>query len=201
MRKTEKFLKLKDLYFREEEKVNSKNIILRIIGAVGIITIAVLAPNAVQVFDQFLGGGNRRRKYYIKNKMIELRDKGLIEIENRNGIKVARLTEKGNMELINKQVLGKKYWKPNRWDGKWRIIIFDIKEKRKQTRDKLRKQLLNIGFVKLQNSVWAYPYDCEDIVALMKANLKIGKDVLYLVVEKIESDEKLRDFFGLNKYK
>lgn len=54
-----------------------------------------------------------------------------------------------------------------------------------------------IGFVRLQDSVWVYPYDCEDFVALLKAELKIGKDVLYAIVDTIEQDKNLRRYFNL----
>ena len=53
------------------------------------------------------------------------------------------------------------------------------------------------GFLQLQQSVWVYPHDCEDLVALLKADLHIGKDVLYLIVEKIERDAWVRKHFGI----
>ena len=54
-----------------------------------------------------------------------------------------------------------------------------------------------IGFVRLQDSVWVYPYDCEDFIALLKAELKIGRDVLYAIVDTIEHDKNLRQHFNL----
>ena len=54
-----------------------------------------------------------------------------------------------------------------------------------------------LGFIRLQDSVWVYPYDCEDLMALLKADLKLGSAVLYMVVEHIENDKHLRAEFGL----
>ncbi len=54
-----------------------------------------------------------------------------------------------------------------------------------------------IGFVRLQDSVWVYPYDCEDFIALLKAELKIGKDVLYAIADTIEHDKGIRRHFNL----
>ena len=82
-------------------------------------------------------------------------------------------------------------------DKKWRVLAFDIKEYRRDTRDKLRKTLVSIGFERLQNSVWIYPYDCEDLIALAKADLRIGADVLYMIVERLEHDKHLREHFSL----
>ena len=42
-----------------------------------------------------------------------------------------------------------------------------------------------------------YPYDCEDLIALAKAEFRIGADVLYMVVERLERDNRLREHFSL----
>ena len=54
-----------------------------------------------------------------------------------------------------------------------------------------------VGFVCLQDSVWVYPYDCEEFMALLKAELRVGKDVLYAIVERIENDKTIRTHFKL----
>ena len=87
--------------------------------------------------------------------------------------------------------------KRKRWDKHWRVIIFDIPERRRGTRDRLRIVMREAGFYRLQDSVWLYPHDCEDFVTLLKADLKIGAAVLYMVVEKIENDSKLKEHFLL----
>ena len=82
-------------------------------------------------------------------------------------------------------------------DRKWRVVIFDIKEYRRKTRDKLRITLTSLGFIKLQNSVWVFPYECEDVMVMLKASYKIGNDVLYMTVDKIENDKWLKKKFLL----
>ena len=75
--------------------------------------------------------------------------------------------------------------------------MFDIKENRRGTRTLLRQTLDRLGFVKLQNSVWIFPYDCEELVIMMKSNLFLGKDVLYMTVDNLENDMWLKEIFGL----
>ena len=87
--------------------------------------------------------------------------------------------------------------RPKRWDRKWRILIFDIPEYRKGLRDKIRRTLGVIGFVRLQDSVWVYPHDCEDLIAFLKADFRVGKDMLYMIVEELEGDGHLKRHFGL----
>ena len=56
------------------------------------------------------------------------------------------------------------------------------------------------GFLRLQDSVWVYPYDCEDFVALLKADLRLGREMLYIIAEKIENDGWLRQEFNLPRH-
>ncbi len=46
-----------------------------------------------------------------------------------------------------------------KWDHKWRVVIFDIKEIHKYERDRLRDKLKELGFGMLQESVWVTPHD------------------------------------------
>ena len=51
-----------------------------------------------------------------------------------------------------------------KWDGKWRLIFWDIPEKRKSIRDLLRNKLKQLGFVRWQKSVWASKKNCTEIL-------------------------------------
>ena len=105
------------------------------------------------------------------------------------------LTAKGKEKLREWKRCEYKILCPEKWDGKWRVLIFDIPEKQKHLRNKVRVTLWAIGFKHLQHSVWVYPHDCEDFVSLLKADFKIGKNLLYVIVEAIENDRVLRDYF------
>ena len=61
----------------------------------------------------------------------------------------------------------------------------------------LQRTLRAFGFYQLQASVWVYPYECEELLILLKAEFKVGRDVLYRVVEKVEGDDKIKEYFGL----
>src|SRR3989344_2704281 len=87
--------------------------------------------------------------------------------------------------------------KPKKWDGRWRVVIFDVWERRRNIRNKLRSMLEKAGFLRLQDSVWIYPYDCEELVAFLRADLKLGNGVLYIIAEGIENDAKYRIHFDL----
>lgn len=182
------------------KKTNIKvgKIILLTIAGAGLLSMAIVAPNALQAIDTITGKKSKYRKYYIDSAISRLMKQGLIKFKNKDGKKFLILTDKGELEIIQYKFQDKAIKRPRKWDKKWRVVIFDIKEYRRKTRDKLRITLTNLGFVKLQNSVWVFPYECEDIIILLKADFKIGRDVLYMTVDKIENDKWLKKEFSLN---
>jgi phenylacetic acid degradation operon negative regulatory protein len=54
-----------------------------------------------------------------------------------------------------------------RWDGRWRLILFDVPEARRSKRNKLRGYLRDRGFGYLQNSVWITPDPTSEQRALL----------------------------------
>ena len=175
--------------------------ILHAIAAAGFLSIALLAPNALKLLAKAERGAGRRRrmnpKYLIDTAFGKLLTKGYVLIEDSSHGKVARLTNEGKQALGRMIANAPDARKHKRWDKRWRLVIYDIKEKRRGTRVALARTLRAFGFYQLQASVWVYPYDCESLLILLKAEFKIGKDVLYGVIEKVEGDEGAKKYFGL----
>lgn len=168
--------------------------ILQSVAAVGVLSVALLAPNALQMLKVFGYKPHRRQRESISRSRERLIEQGCLTRNERGFLK---LTQKGEAKLRALEKYNFKLPRPKRWDGKWRVLIFDIPDKRMGLRDKVRNTLQSIGFQKLQKSVWVYPYDCEDLITLLKADFKIGKDILYLIVNSIENDRPLRTKFAL----
>lgn len=174
-------------------------IILGTIAAVGVLAVVAVAPNVLQAIDLFYD--RKSKKYhigsYVNRSIMRLKDRGLIAFEKEDGKTFVRLTDKGEQELLRYRLREMTIERPKKWDKKWRVIIFDIREKRKVIREGLRNELRNLGFKKLQNSVWVFPFECEEAIILLKSYFHLGKDVLYMTVEKIENDKWLKEEFGL----
>jgi len=171
--------------------------VLGVIATAGVLSVAMVAPNALQALKIFGLDKKliRHKKRSISLSRERLLQAGLIEYKKDGFLS---LTKKGEYKLDEMERKNYVLEKPKRWDGKWRVLIFDIKENRKSLRDRIRATLMAVGFIHLQDSVWVYPYDCEDLVSLMKVDFKIGNDLLYLIVEKMENDFNLKKRFGLN---
>ena len=182
---------------RRTRGVHLQKAILQTVATVGIIGVALVAPNAIQILKLF--NLDKTKKYHLKQAINTSRrrmvEKGLLSY-NKDGF--LEITKKGGAKLYELERNDYKIPQPKRWDKKWRVLIFDIPEKKRLLRDKVRLTLSSIGFKRLQDSVWVYPYDCEDLIALIKADFKIGKDLLYLIVDSIENDFPLRKWFGVD---
>ncbi len=183
------------------QRVDYKRVILGAVGLTGLLAVALIAPNIIQVLPKFglMGRGKHDRKYYLNKAVAGLEKKGLVKlVKNQSGVVCVRLTKIGAEELrhyeLKEKVLNQK---KELWDGKYRLVVFDIKEWKRHTRDEIRGWLEELGLVKLQNSVWVYPYDCAEMVALLKAKFRLGKEVLHIVAESIENDGWLKQRFKL----
>ncbi len=176
-------------------------IALRTLYATGAITTALVAPKMLKMFPVLDRGKSRRRELYWRadQALYRLRDKNLIVFTKTEGRRpTVRLTERGKIEITKIVLRQYKISETTVWDGKWRVVIFDIREKRRAVRQKLRVLLNGAGMVRLQDSVWVHPYPCDEFVALLRANLKSGTgELLYFISEGLESDRHLRAHFNL----
>lgn len=173
--------------------------VLSTIGVAGILLVGAVAPNTVQLLEKF--GVMKRLRERTQSAMTRLARKKLIVFMEKNGKRYTRITEAGKRALMyerQKTALTGLKSSRRRWDGRYRIVMFDVPEKRRKIRVRLREMMRAGGFLRLQDSVWIFPYDCEDFITLLKADLHIGKDALYAVVEKIENDRWIRNHFDLS---
>ena len=179
---------------KRKKRADIKALLFSTIATAGLVGVAVVAPNVIGAMAKLGMLPGKRQKEIVNRARDRLLKQGLLERDgdflrlSAKGGRAWRLFEAGNYSI----------GRPKRWDRKWRLIIFDIPEERRFLRVRLRELLQAMGFYRLQDSVWAYPYDCEDAVALLKADLKVGKDVLYIVVEEMEGSRRLLEYFKLH---
>lgn len=84
------------------------------------------------------------------------------------------------------------------WDGKWRIIFFDIPEKKRKHRDYLRFIIRTIGFREFQKSIWVYPYNIPSFLEEILDEENIKKYTRFITTESIDRDDDIKKMFKLN---
>lgn len=109
-----------------------------------------------------------------------LRERGLVEQVKLKDDIIIRLTEEGRDLVSNK-------FEDKEWDGKWRVVIFDIPEEKRIIRNLFRRNLKKWGFKHLQKSVWMSKRNVFDkLEAYIKA-LGIEKWVVVMEVDRLTS--------------
>lgn len=177
-----------------------RNLILRTLAAGGILSVALVAPKTLTLLKKLDRGAANRKNLYrrITQAITDLEYTGLVQTSGQRGKRNITLTEKGRTTINTIYTSEYRIPEPVLWDGKWRVVMFDIREKRRKARSQLRSLLSGAGFLRLQDSVWIYPYPCDEFIGLVRAHLKSGTgEMLSFVAEALESDRPLREHFRL----
>ena len=64
-----------------------------------------------------------------------------------------------------------------RWDGKWRLVVYDVPETLRVLRDRIRAKLCSLGFARLSASVWISPHDLRSEIINFVRNNRTDKYV------------------------
>lgn len=148
-------------------------------------------------------------KAYFKNKKFQktkfLRD--LKRLQSRDLIDYKELPD-GQVKMIlksnSKKIMLKydidsmKLKKPLLWDRKWRLIIFDIPNDKRVASGAFSNKLKDLGFYRLQKSVYLYPFPCEKEIEFITSIFDIREHILILNVSNFEGDKKLKYHFGIS---
>lgn len=118
-------------------------------------------------------------KSYFAQAIKRLRERGLVEYEeDKTNQIIIKLTDLGKDALGDLASLG------DEWDGKFRIVLFDIPESKEPVRTLLRRRLRDWGFKMWQKSVWISRSNVTERLRKLIDKLKI-KDWVAV----IESDD------------
>lgn len=107
------------------------------------------------------------------------------------------LTENGKKWALRFNIDEMKIKKPFKWDGKWRVVFFDIPEKIRNARDALRKKLRELGFYELQKSVFVFPFPCKNEIDFIVEFFKVRNYARYAEIINFTNEEKLIIHFEL----
>mgnify|MGYP001586527223 FL=1 len=169
----------------------------------GMLTIAIFAPRAgAQLIHKLIKVYVRKRRFE-KEKFLRdlkhLQSRELIEYRElpSGEIKIV-LKTRGQEVLIQKNLDEMKLDTSKRWDGQWRLVMFDVPHYKKNARDALREKLRHLGFYALQKSVFLTPYECEREIDFIGTVFNVRAHILILYARHFEGEEKLRHYFKLS---
>lgn len=110
----------------------------------------------------------------------------------------ARLTKTGKQKAHSAIVDQDTALVSHNWDGKWRIVLLDMPESRKNERESLRYLLKKANFVCLKNSAWVSPFPYEHLFTNIKKDLDLTTEMTIIVTDSIDevSHQELLSVFG-----
>lgn len=132
----------------------------------------------------------------LRRNLKRLYENKLVEVINKNGQEIVKLTQKGQTKYLRYKM---EDWSNNNkgWDGKWRLVIYDISKLKKNHQENFRRILKLMNFWPLQESVYLTPYKCQDVVDYLKEYFNIGEEVMLLEISKLENEGHYKQYFGL----
>ena len=119
----------------------------------------------------------------------------LVEIYQEGKQRFIVLTKKGRQRIAKFLYHDGKVPIPPKWDGKWRIVIFDIPEDRSSVRNIVRDLLKRVGFYQLQKSVYVYPHECIGIIRYIEEAYDLDPFIKFILAEQIETEVDLITLF------
>lgn len=136
-------------------------------------------------------------KARLRQKLKLLYKQKMVRIHQTGDKYVVQITKKGRRRLITYKLDELQIPKPEKWDGKWRIVVYDIPTEKNLARDALRTTLKRLEFFELQESVYLYPYPCSDAVEFIREIYDVGENVTLLTVGYLEDEDVYKGYFGL----
>ena len=176
-------------------------------GAAGGILFAafLFAPNALQIvkplrkyLENYEESEWKDEQKRLRRAVELLRSRRLVELITKGGQDYLKISTAGQGLLKQFDIESLKIQEPEKWDRKWRLVLFDIPETYKRGRNALRGKLIELGFYQLQKSAFIYPYHCQDEIDFVSEFFQVSHHVQYVTCEDLGKGEALvRKHFGL----
>lgn len=194
-------IKVETFLTSDSVSVTTTKFLLMFIAIGGISIVGAALPGLIKMID-FLAHGTKKKRYpkvKITNSFEYLKKKKLVEIvAEKKGTVSVRLTNKGEKRLAEYSLDMLEITKPEKWDGKWRVLMFDIPaypKKYNYARDSLRRKVKELGFHQIQKSVWVYPYECEDELLFIAEMFNVQEYIEILTAERLLHEKLVRKKF------
>jgi DNA-binding transcriptional regulator PaaX len=146
----------------------------------------------VVMLNDILKGMHNFTSKQLSMAVCDLKKQKLIqEAKGYNNSISVSLTERGALRAINfsfRRLNDKK----EKWDGKWRMVAFDIPESHRKGRNALNYRLKMGGFYEMQESIFLYPYDCKKEIDAFVKLFKIEKYVRFGLLDFIDGQDGIK---------
>ncbi len=182
---------------RTKGRILTRMILMTLAEAGGGLVQSFLDPYGRTRFaNQFIEQGKIDRMR-MRKKLLALEKQGLLTLREKKHEIAISLTPTGLLQAHRYKIEDMKLLKPEHWDRKWRMVLFDVPEEHRSVRNIFKQKLDDLGFVQLQHSVYVHPYACHNEIEYIRTAYDIKQYVKMVIVDKIEGETVLRKHFDL----
>ena len=179
----------------------AKQILLMVASGVA-IPAAFLMPNIPIALRPLLRAlmkrSHVRKTQGLIRSITYLKRKRFVSVAQKDDQQILTLSENGRKRVMKYDLDRMVIKKPKRWDGHWRIVLFDIPERKKPAREALRSKLKQLGFHQLQKSCFIYPFECKAEIDFVSELFEVSPYVNFIVAKELEGQELLQRYFAVS---
>lgn len=192
----------KDLFQKKYVPVKE---VLKLVGLGAFLVASVAIPNLPLALKPLIDQ-KKKDEYeawkrfnipYIKRTLKRLEEQELVEVSEEGGLQIVKITRRGRKKVLKMAIDELVLSKPGVWDGKWRVVSFDLPEELAKERKILVEYFKNWKFYPLHKSVYLHAYPCFQEVDFLREYLGISKYVKVFIAKEIEDKQIFKDFFGV----
>ncbi|MFA5997051.1 MAG: hypothetical protein WC791_01025 [Candidatus Paceibacterota bacterium] len=163
----------------------------------GGLLLACLAMPGLTKLVPIFSPKNTRERYRINRTLGTLQKKKLVNIYSKNGNDIIEITKAGKKKVLEYNLDEMKLKRPAKWDGWWRIVMFDIPESKRRGRDAVSRKIKQFGMYPIQKSVFVSPYICKNEIDFIGEFFDVREHIIYIKAKEIEGVKKLKEHFNL----
>src|SRR3989344_6132325 len=183
--------------------------VLKLLATCSILIASVIVPGlpiaagALLKIKKNIDYENSRKEWEkfnlwrLKQVLKRMQNSKYVEIVTQRGVPVVKITDKGKEKLL-KYDLQNLQLDQSKWDGRWRLIIYDVGKDKKRQVDTFRRTLNNLKVLRLQRSVYLTPFKCEDEIEYLKQVFDLDEEVQVLLIRSLDNESTYKKYFGLN---
>jgi len=117
--------------------------------------------------------------------------------DNRDGTFTLILSKEGKEVALRYDLDNMVIKEPAQWDGKWRVVMFDVPENLKRVRDTLRMHFKHMGFYEFQKSVFVHPHPCKEEIEYIMEFYNARRFIRFIIATDIDNSIVLKKHFQL----
>jgi len=168
----------------------SEQKVLLAIGAGTFLAASIVLPGLPIALQPILK--MRGDKGFLK-LLKKLRDKNVISL----GGERIKSTSKGRKLLREIQINQIEIPRTKDWDEIWHLVSYDIPDTSKKARDWFRQTLERLAFYQIQESLWVYPFDCKEEIAIIAKTMGILPFVIMVNTDHLPNQKELEEHFDV----